>query len=216
MTIQITTTSQQITVTIHNISWSDKLLELDQEMRKQDFWQHEGTQCSLDSVLPCPDEPFSDQLTDEIRYNDYNWDDEDLHIDMYGDDYDEAKMRQVIEKLNTWSSRLRLEEVHIYENEDENEIIIGFIDDDGDEVDFYRFDYEVNEDYDDDDDDDDDQVSESPNENNFLDDIFSPAPNVVRVPESSGNEDRDRALKAAREAAQWFSDKLGISIDDEI
>ena len=132
---------------------------------------------------------------------------------MNAEDYDEAEFRKIIESYNNWSERLGIEEIRIYEIEDEGEIYIGFINDCGDEIDCYRFDYETNED---EDEDEDEEVSQSSSENSFLDDIFPSAPNVVRVTESSGNEDRDRALQAAREAAQWFSDKLDIPVNDTI
>lgn len=212
MTIKITTEAREISVTIHDISWSDKVEELNQEMRKQAFWEHESTGCSLNSVLPCPDEIFADQLFNEIIYNNYSWDGSDLTFEVGSDDYDEEELHRVVERLNNWSSRTYLEEVRIYENDDEAGFIVAFMNDGGGEHDYYRFGYEPQED----EDEDEDEEIEPTSENNFLDDIFSPAPNVVRVTESSGNDDRDRALQAAREAAQWFSDKLGLSISDDV
>lgn len=213
MSVQITKEDREVCIRIHDASWAGKIHDLDREMRQQNFWKHETTDCSLDGVLPDPDDNFADLITNDINYNDWNWDDDDLTFYMDADDYDEAKFRRTVESYNNWSARLGIEEIRIYEIEDEGEIYVGFINDCGDEIDCYRFDYETNED---EDEDEDEEVSQSSSENNFLDDIFSPAPDVVRVTESSGNEDRDRALQAAREAAQWFSDKLGISVNDEI
>ena len=215
MSVQITKEDREVCIRIHDAAWASKIHDLDYEMRQQDFWNHESTQYSLDATLPNPDDNFADLITDDISYNDWEWDDDDLTFFMDADDYDEAEFRTTVESYNNWSARLGIEEIRIYEIEDEGEIYVGFINDCGDEIDCYRFDYETNED-EDEDEDEDEEVSQSSSENNFLDDIFSPAPNVVRVTESCGNEDRDRALQAAREAAQWFSDKLDIPVNDEI
>lgn len=215
MSVQITKEDREVCIRIHDAAWAGKIHDLDHEMRQQDFWDHENTQYSLDATLPNPDDNFADFITNDICCNDWEWDDDDLTFFMYSDDYNEAEFRKIVEGYNNWSERLGIEEIRIYENEDEGEIYVGFMNDCGDEIDCYRFDYETIED-EDEDEDEEQEVSESSGENNFLDDIFSPAPNVVRVTESSGNEDRDRALQAAREAAQWFSDKLDIPVNDEI
>lgn len=215
MSVQITTEAREICVRIHDAAWAGKIHDLDHEMRQQDFWKHENTACSLNGVLPDPDDIFVDLITNDISYNDWEWDDDDLTFFMGAEDYDEAEFRKIVEGYSNWSERLGIEEIRIYENEGDGEIYVAFVDDEDDEHDYYRFDYEINED-EDEDEDEDEEVSQSSSENNFLDDIFSPAPNVVRVTESSGNEDRDRALQAAREAAQWFSDKLGIPVNDVI
>ena len=216
MSFKITTEANIINVTIHDVDKLEAEIErIDQLMRQQPFWGHENTSCSLQSVLPDPVEKFAEAIGDQVNYNDYSCEDGDVIFEMDGSDYNATEFQSVVERFSSLAKAINLEEIEIYGEDDG--FYVAFVDGSGDQMDFYRFDYEEEDEDEDDEDKDEDEnevVAES-SENNFLDDIFTPSPKVTVVAQASVVQtDQDRALTAAREAAEWFSKQLGVTVND--